>query len=143
MRWLSSSSTGASFSNMRSAASRAMPAPVMPPPTTRSSIWRSPSVRRAEARVAGESGAATRGLGSVGGAELGEHRLSLGDLVRAAELSRELQCAPRVLDAFVPPAAVLADAGERDAGGYGGRIERDDSMETRLAAIDVAAEEAR
>src|SRR5690348_7492096 len=99
-----------------------MPAPVMPPPTTSRSRSRSPSARRAAARVAGDSAVSTRRARSASRAELGEHRLGFGDLVRATGLARELQRAARVLDALVAPAPVLAHACEPDARGDGGRV---------------------
>src|SRR5262245_39522430 len=120
-----------------------MPAPVMPPPTTSRSSSRAASARTMVARVAGESGAATDALRSVRGAELGEHRLRLGYLVGATELLRDLERAPRVLDAFVLLAAILADAREADARVHGGGIERDHLVQHGLALVDVASEEAR
>src|SRR5262245_47216661 len=117
----------------RNAASRAIPAPVIPPPTTSRSSSSAASARRAEARVAGESAVATGCPGSVGGAELREHCLRLGDLVGPSEIVCRLERAARVGDALVAVPAPFAHPRETQSRGYGVGIERDHAMEHRLA----------
>src|SRR5207253_6863430 len=83
----STSATG----RQRSAASRAIPAPVIPPPMTSRSSRSTGSRASVASRVSGESGGAIGRARSAPGVEFGQGGLRLGHLVGAPLLARDLQ----------------------------------------------------
>src|SRR5207244_3536151 len=96
----------------RSAASRAIPAPVMPPPTTSRSSRSAGSRASVASRVSGESGGAIGRARSALGVELGQGGLRLGHLVGAALFARDLQRAARERQRLLAVATGLARLGE-------------------------------
>src|SRR5690349_2946055 len=119
----------------RSAASRATPAPVMPPPTTTRSNSAPGQAVSGASRVSGENGEAIapRRRELARGAQLGERRLRLGDLVGATLLAGDLQRAGGEDERLVPVAPRLAQVGERQARAERGRIAQQHLAEHRLA----------
>src|SRR5262245_42499462 len=125
----------------RNAASRAMPAPVMPPPTTSTSRSAEPSAARAASRLAGDRGDAAAPASVV--AELGERGLRFGDLVALPLCRGDLEGALRQTAGLVALPATLAPLGQHQAGAHSLRIEDQHAPEHRLALAGVAADEDR
>src|SRR5262249_34522501 len=127
----------------RRAASRAIPAPVMPPPTTSRSRSASGRAARAVARAAGVNAAMARPGRLLLRAELVEGRLRLGDLVGAAFFLRDLQRAGGEADCLVAVTALPAGLGERDARRHGVVVALHHLAQQPLAFHRIAAEQLR
>src|SRR6059036_144399 len=128
----------------RSAASRATPAPVMPPPMTRRSSAAAGRAARVASRVSGENGEAMAARDRLAGrAQLAEGGLRLGDLVGAALLARDLERARGEGERLLAVAPRLAHVGERQARGERVRVTQEHLAEHRLALHAVPAEQAR
>src|SRR5580765_2015451 len=128
----------------RRAASRATPAPVMPPPTTSRSRSAVGSAASVASRVSGENGEAIRRAAWLARrAQLGERGLRLGDLVGAALLACDLQRARGERERFVAIAARFARLREHDARRERVRIDLDGAAEHRFALLRVTAEKPR
>src|ERR1051326_1335481 len=127
----------------RSAASRATPAPVIPPPTTSRSSSAEESAERVASRVSAENGEAMSGRRLAGGPQLGQRRLRLGDLVSPPLVASDLERAARERHRLGPLATCLARPGQRQARGDRVRVPLDDFAQHRFTPLRVAAEEAR
>src|SRR5207253_1515963 len=128
----------------RSAASRATPAPVMPPPMTRRSSAAAGRAARVASRVSGENGEAMAARDRLAGrAQLAEGGLRLGDLVGAALLARDLERARGEGERLLAVAPRRAHVGERQARGERVRVTQEHLAKHRLALHAVPAEQAR
>src|SRR5262249_8668326 len=130
----------------RRAASRAMPAPVMPPPTTSSSTSAPGRALKVASRVSGDSGSAMwSGFPALAltAVQLGEESLGLRDLVGPPLLTSDLERAGCEGESFVPLATLVGQPGERQAGGEGARILLEHTVQHRLTPDLISAEEPR